>query len=91
MYPEEENAESLQLDNIVIAPNSLDSNYPYASMFTRYGKKILRAVLNKRKAIPFPEGNRRGKLLDGQVDRLYLRPCGDEHNPHYDGVYSKYE
>ena len=91
MYPEEDKEEPLRLDCMVIAPNCLDSNYPYASMFTRYGKKILRAVLNKRKPIPFPTGGKRRKLLDGDVDRLYLQPCSDEHNPKYDGVYSRYE
>jgi len=91
MYPEEEKEEPLRLDNMVIAPNCLDSAYPYASMFTRYGKKILRAVLNKRKAIPFPVTEKRRKLMNGEVDRLYLQPCGDEPNPNYDGVYSKYE
>jgi len=91
MYPEEEKEEPLRLDNMVIAPNCLDSAYPYASMFTRYGKKILRAVLNKRKAVPFPVTGKRRKLMNGEVDRLYLQPCGDEPNPKYDGVYSKYE
>ena len=91
MYPEEDKQEALRLDNMVIAPNCLDSNYPYASMFTRYGTKIFRAVLNKRKAIPFPQNEKRRRLMDGEVDRLYLRPSGDELNPHYEGVYSRYE
>jgi len=91
MYPEEDKNQPLLLDNMVIAPNCMDSNYPYASMFTRYGTKILRAVLNKRKAIPFPQGNKRRRLVDGEVDRLYLKPCSDEPNPRYEGVYSRYE
>jgi len=90
MYPEEDKIEPLRLDNMVIAPNCMDTEYPYASMFTRYGKKILRAVLNKRKPIPFSVTNKRKRLMDGDVDRLYLRPCGYEHNPHYDNVYAKY-
>jgi hypothetical protein len=91
MYPDEQKKDPLLLDNMVIAPNSLDVHYPYASMFTRYGKKIFRAVLNKRSPIPFPVTKTRLRLLEGEVDRLYLRPCSEEPNPQYEGVYSKYE
>lgn len=43
----------LELDHMTIAPNSTNSDYEYATLFTRYGQKKLRAVFSKRDIIPF--------------------------------------
>eukprot|EP01040_Poterioochromonas_malhamensis_P011996 gene11996-13099_t len=88
MYPQPEPS-SLMLDHMVICPNSNDTRAPYASVFTRYSKKRLRAVLTKRQVVPLPK---EGLVLD-QLERLYLAPYGPlkiSENPTYNRVYERY-
>ena len=88
MYPQPEPS-SLMLDHMVICPNSNDTRAPYASVFTRYSKKRLRAVLTKRQVVPLPVQG----LTLSELDRLYLAPYGPlsiEDNSTYSRVYERY-
>lgn len=86
--------EPLKLDHMTIYSNSMDSRYPYATVFTRYAQKVLRIVLSKRTPVPFPLQSR--ALLSeekGGIERLYLAPYSPlkiEDNPNYNSVYSRY-
>ena len=65
--------ETVQLNNFAIYSNSTDINYKYGTMFTRYNKKAIRCVLNKRQLIT-------EYSLDSQIgrdiDRVTLYPEG---------------
>ena len=79
---------ALQLDSMVICPNSNDSLLHYADMVTIYAQKKLNAVFSKRAIVPFP-GNSAVTIED--IPRLYLMPFGPlkvEENPSYSNVYS---
>jgi len=89
MYPAE-NKETLMLDTMTIAPNCTDKNYDYATMFTTYGQKMFRAVLNKREIVPFPVNAQKFELQNGSVDRLYLKPYSPQPSEYYNHVYDKY-
>jgi len=45
--------EFIEVDDMVIAPNSTDSNLPYATMVTRYGTKKMKVVFSKRNLVTY--------------------------------------
>jgi hypothetical protein len=90
MYPQEEKEPPLLMNCMTITPNCLDSNYDYASLFTIYGKKIFRAVLNKREIVPFPQSERKFSLFAGDIERLYLKPYSPDVSDYYNHVYDSY-
>lgn len=82
----------LYLDHMTIFSNSMNSNYEYATVFTRYAKKILQVVISKRMSIPFP-AHSLASLLKGDIDRLYTAPFSPRYfrdHLFYGLVYDKY-
>lgn len=91
--PPDDDRITLSLDHMTIFANSVDSKYPYATVFTRYAQKILRIVLSKRQKVPFPHSHA-SSLVRGDIERLYLHPFSNEdirEHPSYQHVYSRYE
>jgi hypothetical protein len=83
----------LRLDHMTIFSNSMDTRFPYATVFTRYAEKILQVILTKRQKIPFPEFST-ASLEEGNIDRIYLAPFSPqaiENNHVYNNVYLRYE
>ena len=83
----------LYLNHMIIYSNSIDSNYAYATVFTRYAEKILQVVLSKRDFVPFPTDSSRARLVTEGIDRLFTRPFSTRYvleDLYFHHVYDRY-
>ena len=81
---------TVHYDHFTIFANSANSRFDYATVFTRYAKKIFQVVLSKRQIVKYPNQEREGTLLNGGIKRLYLAPYSPqllEENENYRNVY----
>lgn len=83
----------LFLDHMTIYSNSMDVNFAYATVFTRYAKKVLRVVVSKRLVVPFPPTSQ-ASLVHGEVTRLFTAPFSSRYvleHPFFSQVYDKFK
>lgn len=82
---------TVQFDHFTIFANSTNVNHDYATVFSRYAKKIFQVVLSKRQMVKYPNQDLQGTLLNGGIKRLFLAPFSPqplEENDNYRNIYS---